>query len=105
MRLIDADVLLDICKNKYSDIVAGSYPFNVVVYDLVNIIESQPLAYDVKKVVAELEEERERNLNGWKDATNIFALTKYGHVFSAYVKAIDIVKSGGTDLGYNPYQE
>jgi len=56
-RLIDADVLLDICKNKYSDIVAGSYPFNVVVYDLVNIIESQPLAYDVEKVVKELEKQ------------------------------------------------
>ena len=41
-RYIDADALLDIAKNKYHDIIAGRYPFNIVVYDLVQIIEEQP---------------------------------------------------------------
>lgn len=41
-KLIDADALLDVLKNKYSDFVAGAYPFNVVVYDVVRIIENQP---------------------------------------------------------------
>lgn len=42
MKLIDADVLLDAVKNKYSDIVAGGYPYNVVAHDLVKLIETQP---------------------------------------------------------------
>ena len=42
VRPIDANVLLDIAKNKYHDIIAGRYPFNIVVYDLVQIIEEQP---------------------------------------------------------------
>lgn len=42
VRPIDANALTDIAKNKYCDIVAGRYPFNIVVYDLVQIIEKQP---------------------------------------------------------------
>lgn len=92
MRLIDADVLIDICKNKYSDIVAGSYPFNVVVYDLVNIIESQPLAYDIEKVVAELEERRIVAGNWSVDDDAYHSGKEY-----AYEQAISIVKAGGVE--------
>ena len=40
--LISRAALLDIVENKYSDIVAGRYPFNIVAYDLSEIIKKQP---------------------------------------------------------------
>ena len=63
MRLIDADVLLGTVKNEYSDIVAGGYPYNIVAYDLVKLIETQPTAYDVKSVVEQLEERKQEEGN------------------------------------------
>ena len=40
--LIDRKALLDIVENKYRDIVAGAYPFNIVAHDLFKIIKEQP---------------------------------------------------------------
>lgn len=40
--LIDRAALLDIVENKYRDVVAGRYPFNIVAYDLSEIIKKQP---------------------------------------------------------------
>lgn len=40
--LIDRKALLDIVENKYRDIVAGAYPFNIVAHDLSKIIKEQP---------------------------------------------------------------
>lgn len=49
-RYIDAEPLENILKNEYKDIVAGRYPFNIVVWDIVRILEEQPTA-DVVEVV------------------------------------------------------
>lgn len=64
-------------------------PMEVVEYsaDLCNIVENQPTAYDVEKVVEELK-------NRVLDTTD--SLTGIGAKW-AYKGAINIVKAGGTD--------
>lgn len=58
MRLIDADELTD-GKGVFSDVVhvdfekGGGY---IMVEDLLNILDNQPTAYDVNKVVSEMKE-------------------------------------------------
>jgi hypothetical protein len=89
-RLIDADALIELIESK-TDLEFDE----VTEKALVQMISEQDTAYDIEKVVAELEEEKGRNLSEWQDATNLFALTKYGHCFSAYANAIYIVKNGG----------
>jgi hypothetical protein len=53
--LISRKALLDIVENKYRDIVAGAYPFNIVAHDLSQIIKEQPTAFDIEAVVKEVE--------------------------------------------------
>ena len=40
--VISRSELLAFIKEKYHDIVAGGYPYNIVAYDLVRIIENAP---------------------------------------------------------------
>lgn len=60
-----------------------------------------PTSYDVEKVVAELEHFAKLAEDRWVNGTSNHAYQEH----KCWVKAIDIVKRGGTDLGYNPYQE
>lgn len=85
MRLIDADVLQDIVKNKYSDIIVGGYPYNVVAYDMAKLIEIQPTAYDIDKVVEQLERAKDEFSGG--------ALQEH-YYWEGIEKAIEIVKGG-----------
>lgn len=55
MRLIDADVLIEILKNP----TTFETKLEVTLQDFENLVEDMPTAYDVEKVVAELEEEKE----------------------------------------------
>lgn len=48
--VISRSELIEFVKNRYHDIVAGGYPYNIVAYDLVRIIENAP-ALDVAPVV------------------------------------------------------
>lgn len=84
MRLIDADVLIEAINKSTCN--WAEHLWKRVVCD---VIGNQPTAFDVKKVVAELEKQDDDCGCGKIDAW----------------KAIDIVKMGGADLGYNPYQE
>lgn len=73
MRLIDADALQIALIRKYDEVA-----------DLLEIVEHQPTAYDVDKVVEEFTDEA------------------YGIESDAYIEmmlyeAIDIVKRGGAD--------
>lgn len=70
MRLIDADVLLAFVKKKYHDIVAGGYPYNIVAYDLVRIIEKEPTIDAVPVVRCENCEHWDRS---WKPTKCIAA--------------------------------
>jgi hypothetical protein len=78
MRLIDADKIIDSLGNSDMDFAIGA------------VIDEQPTAFNVDKVVEQLEEERE-NVGFVKATTEA----------SAYIRgindAIEIVKGGGVD--------
>lgn len=78
MRLIDADKIIDSLGNSDMDFAVGA------------VIDEQPTAFDVDKVVEQLEEERE-NVGFVKATTEA----------SAYIRgindAIKIVKGGGVE--------
>ena len=85
MRLIDADALIEDLKGSlfYSDAI----PF----------VEDAPTAYDVEKVVAELEE---MNMNYFLTIANTGSEKldiAYGYTSDALNKAINIVKRGGVE--------
>ena len=75
MRLIDADV--------FKEIVGTETKLRKMVCDL---IDSQPTAYDVEKVLEQLEASKQ----GAKDSKD---LSKY----SAYEQSINIVRNGGKE--------
>ena len=101
-RLIDADALLeqynikDATKygNKDAEQQEHSYG-TMMLYEIADMIESAPTAYDIDKVVEELEENASRYTkkyatpygnNGYRDTKAI-----------SIHKAIEIVKRGGVD--------
>ena len=85
MRLIDADILikqLEKCKNN----AIGTYPISIVDSNI-ELVNKQPTAYDVNKVVEQLEDESE------------IYCREYGKEDELYLKdAIDIVKEGGVNV-------
>ena len=102
MRLIDADALLeqynlkDATKygNKDAEQQAHSYS-TMMLYEIADMIDGAPTAYDTDKVVEELEENASRYTkkyatpygnNGYRDTKAI-----------SIHKAIEIVKRGGVD--------
>lgn len=79
MRLIEAGTLLERIKEEPTD---GMYT-----QEIIDIIDAQPTAYDVDKVVEQLENEIE-------------LVSKDYYMHGRYIKknrAIDIVKAGGVD--------
>ena len=105
-RLIDADALLeqynlkDATKygNKDSKQQAHSYS-TMMLYEIADMIDGAPTAYDTDKVVEELEENASRYTkkyatpygnNGYRDTKAI-----------SIHKAIEIVKQGGTSVNYS----
>ena len=90
MRLIDADVLLeqynlkDVTKygNKDAEQQAHSYG-TMMLYEIADMIDCAPTAYDTDKVVAQLEEYREE-----------MEQFKCGGMLS---DMIEVVKAGGVD--------
>lgn len=93
MRLIDADALIEAFKVK-SGIWTETSKY------LIGVIENQPTAYDVEKVVAELEQQaeqyRNRGFEYEKHGYSAMADTYYAKQCS-YLHAIDIVKAGGVE--------
>ena len=96
MRLIDADKLLE--ETRKDRDYAEKNGFLDMYYErqvLIDRIESQPIAYDVDKVVEELEELKMRyflTIANTGDEKSDFA---YENVGNALDKAIEIVKHGG----------
>ena len=91
MRLIDADALLEQIVKLNNVYVQGRMAY---------IIDNQPTAYDVEKVVAELEQQaeqyRNRGFEYEKHGYSAMADTYYAKQCS-YLHAIDIVKAGGVE--------
>lgn len=85
-RLIDADALIEEMKKEQE---SGKYDENTIIVSdcFIRILNGQPTAYDVEKVVAELEDKKIIYFDGLKsEGTNI-----------RVNEAIDIVKRGGID--------
>lgn len=89
MRLIDVNKLNEclfihkgkICPNRDID----NFPITMTVEDVKSAISKQPTAYDVDKVVEQLEELKER-----------YNSVDFG-IKGIICKAIEIVKAGGID--------
>lgn len=91
MRLIDADLLLPQIGNRYDekkDIVPDNLAEGFV--QMEKLIKEQPTAYDVDKVVEQLENERKFWENAYDGNLGKEKARSYGH-------AIEIVKGGGAD--------
>lgn len=86
MRLIDADKLL----NKIDAYMCGSQDVMFVK----ELIKEQPTAFDVDKVVEQLEETREKDIPRINNTTTKRDEKVYKLAMSY---AIDIVKAGGID--------
>ena len=91
MRLIDADLLLPQIGNRYDekkDIVPDNLAEGFV--QMEKLIKEHPTAYDVDKVVEQLENERKF----WENAHD----SNLGREKArSYEHAIEIVKGGGAD--------
>lgn len=79
MRLIDADALLEKLK--------GTPRY----FDLKHDIEEQPTAYDVEKVLEQLEE------NAITDALAVAYLAQNKITFVSKRKALEIIEKGGVE--------
>lgn len=110
MRLIDADALLeqynlkDATKygNKNAEQQEHSYS-TMMLYEIADMIEDAPTAYDVDKLVEKLEEERELSYADFdryvEDASPCLD-AEYGDFFHRGLeRAVKIVKGGGADAG------
>ena len=86
MRLIDADA--------FKEAIGTETKIREV---LCEIIDTRPTAYDLEKVVAELEEARKKNFEAWKEATDILDIIQHTSVVNAYGDAISVVKRGGVE--------
>lgn len=96
MRLIDADALIEKLKRtSVFECVRNSADKNVF-----EIIAEQPTAYNVEKVVAELEQQAEQYRNrGFEHEQKGFSVLadKYYGKQCSYLHTIDIVKKGGAE--------
>ena len=89
-RLIKADDLkVEIANYFLSCVDKGKIVIDIteMQVELYKIINSQPTAYDVDKVVAELGEEKTMAYDKWDG----------GSSYKAYSQAIEIVKRGGVE--------
>lgn len=97
MRLIDADELKkELYQQWFMDILLTQRNSEDMFYALAQKIDSQPTAYDVDKVVAQLKELNKYNLNLADCMLDIQSHGLNRH-FICLEYAIEIVKGGGVD--------
>lgn len=91
-RLIDADKLIDSMDDRYKEKV-NNVPDNLAegFMQMEKLIKEQPTAFDVDKVVEQLEDEKM-----WYETHGVNMDMKKG-IIGATCKAIKIVKAGGID--------
>lgn len=95
MRLIDADNIKGCAK--YIKTNENFEPY-IMVDDLVKVLDEQPTAYDIDKVVEELEIEKNKfsTLVEQCNKTGDFVMAEiYSQMSSEYTTAIEFVKHGG----------
>ena len=93
MRLIDADKLMQDIRNTITE--------QSSTIDWLNLINRQPTAYDVDKVVEQLEEEKEISYADFDEYVNEVCPSLDADYDDLYhiglERAIEIVKCGGVD--------
>lgn len=103
-RLIDADMTRNwITEDWFLDVLLSCVSKSVMKDCLLNVIDSIPLAYDVDKVVEQLEDEREYSYADFEEYVNEKSPcldAEYDDFYHRGLeRAIKIVKAGGTDEG------
>lgn len=96
MRLIDADALYEKLQND------STYDLDFMDYELREIIDNQPTAFDTEKVVEQLEERKEEVSGCFEVMCSDCKYTEECHEGEkdykvAFDSAIDIVKKGGVE--------
>lgn len=94
MRLIDADALIEAINRSTCNWT--EYLWKQVVCDVVN---NQPTAYDVEKVIAELENRKEESKKCYVEAmaeANCSLASRFHGEREAYNNSINIIRKGGT---------
>lgn len=107
MRLIDADDAVIVLTNRLFEMLKTHIPcvtatesqicldtcFKIAKYEIDNI----PTAYDVSKVIEELEEMQVKAEKDMQLSDNVGEANAYGGMMLAYGLAIPIVEKGGVD--------
>lgn len=93
-RLIDADKLKEVIEKEKDD---NDYICGLCMESTKEIIEDQPTAFDVEKVVKELEELKMRYFLTIENTGDADKDCAYLNTANAIDKAIEIVKRGGVD--------
>lgn len=97
-RLIDADELIEAMRKTEEEYEMSM--LSTSWWTSLNVIEVQPTAYDVDKVVSELEQQaeiyRHRGFEHEQKGFSNYADRYYGKQHS-YLNAIDIVRKGGVE--------
>ena len=94
MRLIDTENFSKVMKDYFTDMITH-HKYNVDCVDcnadLQHLLDEQPTAYDVDKVVEKLESFAKLAEDRWTNGTSKHAYQEH----KCWVKAIEIVKHGG----------
>ena len=73
----------------------STYDLDFYDSELREIIETQPTAYDIEKVVAELEEEHKKAFGKYREAFELYREEFWRGRMSGLTSAIEIVRKGG----------
>ena len=93
MRLIDAD---KITSGKIAKYLGRGY--ECCTPDIEDMLKEQPTAYDVDKIVKQLEEERDYSYANFEKYAEEYGVDKEGNWhFEGLKRAIEIVKGGGVE--------
>ena len=93
MRLIDADVFEKFIEGKYKDGESTDDIKDQMLFDL----SYQPTAYNVEKVVAELDVKARKSLEKYKESFELFQEEYWRGNMNGYGNAIEIVRNGGKE--------
>lgn len=94
MRLIDADEFI----KKFSYAKANTVEENMMCATVRRMVKEQPTAYDVDKVLEQLEEERDYSYASFGKYAEEYGVDEEGDWhFEGLKRAIEIVKGGGVE--------
>ena len=97
-RLIDADELEKVMtEDWFLEILATQDSKSAIKKDIVNAIDSVPLAYDVDKVAEELGKLKEINCEAHNALVHLVDKTRHIGAENAFDDAIEIVRKGGVE--------